>query len=92
MEHSGNDPSERLRAGEPITIAGLLASAVSMEDQISSGVYEDYMTRAHWPKELEEAAFLEICKRLTVLIQDTRRHRQIIQTLIQEYGQDKLAK
>lgn len=71
------------------TIGGMLASALNMEDDISSGVYEDYMSRRHWPEQLDEGAFAEIKKRLTVLVEDTKKHKKIIEALVREYGRDK---
>ncbi len=71
------------------TIGGMLASALNMEDEISSGVYEDYLNRRHWPEELEEDVFANIQRRLTVLIDDTKKHKKILQALVREYGKDK---
>lgn len=85
-DHSSSaDP----KAGKPDTIGGVLASALSMEDEISTGVYEEYLDRQHWPERLDEGVFLEIKKRLTVLIEDTKKHKKILQALSKEYGRDK---
>lgn len=70
-------------------IGEMLASAVNMEDDLSSGVYEDYMNRRHWPKQFDEGAFAEIKQRLTVLIEETKKHKKIIGALVREYGGDK---
>jgi hypothetical protein len=70
------------------TIAGFLASALNMEDQISSGAYDDYMSPGNWPAELDEKVFHEIRRRLTTLTRDTKRHREILQRLVREYGGD----
>ncbi len=71
------------------TIGGMLASALNMEDEISSGVYEDYLNRRHWPEQLGDDAFAEIRRRLTVLIEDTKKHKKILHALVNEYGKDK---
>jgi len=70
-------------------IGGMLASALNMEDDISSGVYEDYLNRRHWPEQLEEDSFRNIQRRLTVLIDDTRKHKKILQALVREHGENK---
>lgn len=71
------------------TIGGMLTSALNMEDEISSGVYEDYLDRRHWPAQLGDDVFVEIRRRLTVLIDDTKKHKKILQALVNEYGRDK---
>ena len=71
------------------TIGGMLASALNMEDEISSGVYEDYLNRRHWPDELEEDVFANVQRRLAVLIDDTKKHKKILRALVREYGKDK---
>ena len=77
------------KTGKPDAIDGVLASALSMEDEISTGVYEEYLDRQHWPERLDEGVFLEIKKRLTVLIEDTKKHKKILQALGKEYGRAK---
>jgi hypothetical protein len=69
-------------------MAGILASALDMEDQISGGVYEDYLCRENWPDGLSEDAFARIKSRLTTLIRDTRRHQEILQRLSKANGHD----
>jgi hypothetical protein len=84
-----NKAGDRSDAARQETIGGMLASALNMEDEISSGVYEDYLNRRHWPNELEEATFLNIQRRLTVLIDDTRKHKKILRALVREHGENK---
>jgi hypothetical protein len=68
--------NDTARGGSDITtIAGFLASAMDMEDEISNSVYRDYMRRDNWPPALDDAAFEKIKARLKVLIDDTQRHR-----------------
>ena len=77
-DSSGHGPNR------PDTIAGFLADARNMEDQISGGVYEDYMRLENWPVGLDEGTFREARRRLTVLIEDTRRHKEILHALLKE--------
>ncbi len=71
------------------TLANFLASALDMEDEISSSIYKDYVRAENWPKNLKPEAFQSIRQYLDVLIEDTQRHRKIIAELIKQYGQDK---
>jgi hypothetical protein len=67
------------------TIAGVLTSGLNMEDEISSGVYEDYLDRKRWPAQLSNEAFAEVKRRLTVLIDDTKKHMKILHALVREH-------
>ena len=69
-------------------ISGLLISALDMEDEIAHGVYRDYMERKNWPAELKDETFEEIRKNLTILLDDTKRHRNIIKNLQSKLGCD----
>lgn len=69
-------------------LAGFLASALDMEDEISNSIYKDYMDAKNWPKNLKPEAFQSIRQYLNVLIEDTRKHRKIILGLIEQHGQD----
>ena len=62
-------------------IAGILVSALDMEDEIAHSVYLDYMDRNNWPAELQDETFEEIREYLTTLLDDTQRHRNIIKHL-----------
>lgn len=84
-----HNPTPQPQPEKRETIGGVLAAALNMEDDISNGVYEDYMHRHQWPRQLDDAVFAEIRKRLTVLIDDTRKHKKILQALVREYGRDK---
>jgi hypothetical protein len=70
------------------TISGLLASALDMEDEIAHSVYRDYMERKNWPVELKDETFEEIRKNLSILLEDTKRHRNIIKNLQSKLGRD----
>jgi hypothetical protein len=81
-----NTAGDESNAARQETIGGMLASALNMEDDISSGVYQDYLKRRHWPEQFEEDAFLNIKRRLTMLIDDTKKHKKILQVLVREHG------
>ena len=68
------------------TISGILLSALDMEDEIAHSIYRDYMDRKNWPADLKDEIFEEIRKNLTILLNDTRRHRQIIKGLQSKLG------
>lgn len=65
----------------PKTISGILLSALDMEDDIAHSVYRDYMDRKNWPTDIKEDIFEEIRNILTILLNDTQRHRKIIKAL-----------
>jgi hypothetical protein len=73
------------------TVGGILVSALNMEDEISSGVYQDYLKPENWPSGLDKDVFLQIRKRLTVLIQGTEKHKKTLHALSKEYGGDRQA-
>jgi len=81
MNNSGSHSGERPQAGRQKTIGGILSAALDMEDQISQGVYEEYLGRQKWPSQLDEQVFLQIRDRLTTLIEDTKKHHTILQAL-----------
>lgn len=68
------------------TLAGYLASALNMEDEISNGIYLDYLKTRNWPGTISHDTFREIATRLTVLIDDTKKHRKIIEALLKDHG------
>lgn len=90
-ESTANNDTDRPAGQKPDTLAGFLASALDMEDEISNSVYKDYMDMDNWPAGIDLNVFQEIRKHLTTLIEDTRRHRVIISGLIEKYGKDKAA-
>jgi hypothetical protein len=73
-------------------MAGFLTAALDMEDQISGGVYEDYMRPENWPPGLSEGVFAQIKSRLTTLIRDTKRHKEILQRVSKANGHDERAR
>jgi hypothetical protein len=70
------------------TLTNFLTAALDMEDEISNSVYKDYINAKNWPKNLRPEVFQKIKEYLTVLIEDTRRHRKIIAALLEQHGQD----
>lgn len=72
----------------PKTLAHFLSSALRLEEQFSNSVYRDYLDPEDWPVELRPDVFDEIKKRLTVLIEDSAKHEQVIHGLTRQYGGD----
>jgi hypothetical protein len=89
MSDSANHCDDRANAGEQGTVAAFLTTALNMEDQISRSVYEDYMSRANWPPELDEKTFEQIKSRLNTLVEDTKGHAKILQALMREHAKSK---
>ena len=79
--HSTEMRKTTAHPGEPKTISGILLSALDMEDDIAHSVYQDYMDRQNWPADIKDNIFEEIRKILTVLLDDTLRHKKIIKAL-----------
>ncbi len=77
--------------GRHDAIGGVLASALNMEEEIGKGVYQDYLKAQNWPPELDKEAFLQIRKRLTLLIQGTERHKKTLHALSKDYDPDRNA-
>ena len=73
-------------AGGAKMLAGFLASALDIEDQINTSVYQDYLKPDNWPNNIEPEIFKTITQYLSVLIEDTRKHRKIIAVLVEKYG------
>ena len=89
MDMDAHDNSTaQTQTNEHDTIGGMLASALNMEDEISGGVYRDYLDRKRWPEQIDDETFAEITKRLTVLVEDTIKHQKIIQALVREHGKE----
>jgi hypothetical protein len=70
-------------------LSNFLASALDLEDEVSNSVYNDYMDAKNWPKNIKPEIFQNIRQYLTVLIEDTQKHKKIVLELMQKYGQDK---
>lgn len=65
----------------PLTLAGVLASALDMEDQMSHSVYREYLNRRLWPGNLSDESFGQIKEMLTILLNETAKHERMITTL-----------
>ncbi len=89
MENTQNQQDHPTSTDETKVIGNYLISALDMEDEISNSVFCDYMDADNWPAELKPDIFQKIREYLTVLIEDTRKHRKIILGFIQKYGRDK---
>jgi len=90
MSDSPNNTSaNRPDASGPKTLAGFLASALEMEEKLSNSVYRDYLDPANWPDDLKPDVFQKITKHLSVLIQDTKKHKKILSALTRQYGNDR---
>jgi hypothetical protein len=70
----------------PKILANYLVSALDIEDEISNGIYLDYLNPKNWPGTISPEVFRKIATRLTVLIDDTKKHRKIIEALIKDHG------
>ena len=70
-------------------LGNYLAAALDMEDEIANSVYKDYVNAKNWPNNLRPDAFEKIKEFLTILIEDTRRHRKIIAGLIDQHDRNK---
>ncbi len=86
MTDSKDHRGDPMKVGEGPGVTAFLTTALNMEDQISRGVYADYMTRANWPAGLDNETFAQIKLRLTTLVEDTKSHAKILQALIREHG------
>ena len=58
-----------------------LATGLDMEDKCISITYANYLQRARWPEHLPEDDFNNIKEYLTILIEDSDKHKQMILTL-----------
>jgi hypothetical protein len=70
-------------------VVGYLVTALQMEDHISRDVYGVYLERSTWPTTLSAEAFTEVQRLLTILIEETDRHRRAFRSLQQRYGNAK---
>jgi hypothetical protein len=82
------ESENKTKDGNPKTLAHFLSSALRLEEQISNSVYRDYLDPEDWPINLRPDVFDEIQKRLTVLIEDSTKHEQVIHGLSRQYGGD----
>lgn len=77
------------KAGSPTNLVRFLSSAVDMEEQFSNSVYHDYLDPEDWPADLKPDVFEIIRKNLTVLIEDSKKHEDILRELTRQYSKGK---
>ena len=65
-------------------IAGFLASALDIEDDMSRSVYGDFLNRKNWPVSLDADAFEEIKNLLMILIEETEEHKKRFLNLMEK--------
>ena len=65
-------------------IAGFLASALDIEDDMSRSVYGDFLNRKNWPVSLDADAFEEIKNLLMILIEETEEHTKRFLNLMEQ--------
>jgi rubrerythrin len=79
---------DRSNISKSKTLAHFLSSALHLEEQFSSSVYRDYLEIDDWPIHLKSDVFDEIRQRLTVLIEDSAKHEQVLHELNRKYSSD----
>jgi rubrerythrin len=79
---------EKAKASSPKALAHYLSSALHLEAQFSSSIYRDYLDPEDWPVELKPDVFGEVKKRLTVLIEDSVKHEQLLHGLTRQCSDD----
>jgi len=82
------ESEDKAKVGSPKALGHYLSSALHLEAQFSSSVYRDYLDPEDWPVELKPDVFGEIKKRLTVLIEDSAKHEQLLHGLTRQCGDD----
>ena len=82
------ESEDKSKVSNPKTIAHFLSSALHLEEQFSSSVYRDYLDIKDWPVNLRPDVFDEIRKRLTIMIEDSTKHEQVLHELTRQYSGD----
>jgi hypothetical protein len=62
-------------------IAGFLASALDLEDEMGQEIYGSFLNESAWPDNLDPEAFKEIKLLLAVLINETEEHKKTFSDL-----------
>lgn len=76
----------RLESGNATTLVRFLSSAVDMEEQFSNSVYHDYLDPADWPVDFDLDVFEKIRELLIILIEDSKKHGDMIRELTRQYN------
>jgi hypothetical protein len=62
-------------------LAALLDTGLDMEDRCADTTYKDYLERERWPGHLRDDDFNEVRECLTILLEDSNKHKEMILTL-----------
>ena len=62
-------------------LADYLATGLDMEDKCIGTTYENYLQRDRWPADLSGDDFNSIREYLTIMIEDSNKHKEMILTL-----------
>ena len=62
-------------------LADYIATGLDMEDKCLSTTYKNYLQRDRWPANLPEDDFNNIIEYLTIMIEDSNKHKEMILTL-----------
>jgi rubrerythrin len=80
---------DNLKGDNVTTLVQLLFSAVDMEEQFSNSVYHNYLDPADWPANFKKEVFERIRERLIVLIEDSKKHQDVLRELGRRYNSGK---
>jgi len=81
-----NQSNNNQQPRKPTTIGGYLAQGLDLEEQMSSGIYTDYLKRENWPENMSQETFEKIRTSLLYLLKDTEKHKKMLKELVQDYG------
>ena len=73
--------SRRAQRKSAKRLAAYLSTGIDMEDRCTGTTYKDYVQRERWPANMPEEAFNEVREHLTILLEDSNRHKEMILTL-----------
>ncbi len=82
------ESEKEVKVNSPKTLGHFLSSALHLEEQFSTSVYRDYLDPQDWPVDLNPDVFGKIRQRLTVLIEDSAKHEQMLHGLSRQYAGD----
>ncbi|MHC4569343.1 MAG: ferritin family protein [Planctomycetota bacterium] len=82
------DSENAVKVNSTKTLGHFLSSALHLEEQFSSSVYRDYLDPEDWPVDLNPDVFEKIRQHLTVLIEDSMKHEQLLHGLARQYTGD----
>jgi len=70
----------------PKALGHFLSSALHLEEQFRTSVYRDYLDPEDWPIDLKPEVFEKVRKRLTMLIEESAKHEQVLHGLARQYS------